>query len=154
MSLTRRFFLGGLAALALVRPSVAATEPVITTPAVLSPVPSPTNMWQDMARQIPAVKPGDPVAYVTKFCVVNGEDVPMVQPDPDLRPTLGVHAERHYYIQFDRRDQHLCENGRTIPKRLYKAAPHAKVFKIKMSNSTSAQALATTEQDVMRKWIR
>ena len=160
MSLTRRFFLGGLAALALVRPSVAATEPVTTTPAVLSPVPSPTGCWQDMARQIPAIKVGDPVAYVEGKFMSNGVSKPLVQPDPNCRPTLATHWRGQHYIEFNGKEQHLCAEDAPVhfnillPKPLYKDSPQAKVFEVKTSSSTSAQAIATVEQDMMRKWIR
>jgi len=154
MKLTRRLFIGGVAAAALVRPTMAPAQPVVAPPPVLPPVPSPTGMWQDMARQIPALKTGDPVAYVTGRFMSDGVDKPMIQPDPECRPTLGVIWQGQHYIEFNGRDQHLCAADVPVPKPLYKAGSGAKVFEVRVSNSTSAQALATTEQDMMRKWIR
>ena len=148
MKLTRRFFLGSALAAAFVRPSVAVAAP---TP-VVGPVPSPTGMWQDMARQIPALKTGDPVAYVTGRFMSDGVDTPMIQPDPDRRPTLGVHWRGQYYIEFDGREQHLCSGAEPVP--VFKAGPDVEVFEVRVSSSTSAQALATTEQEMMKRWIK
>ncbi len=154
MKLTRRLFIGGVAAAALVRPTMAPAQPVVAPPPVLPPVPSPTGMWQDMARQIPALKTGDPVAYVTGRFMSDGVDKPMIQPDPECRPTLGVIWQGQHYIEFNGRDQHLCAADVPAPKPLYKAGSGAKVFEVRVSSSTSAQALATTEQEMMRKWIK
>lgn len=154
MKLTRRLFIGGVAAAALVRPTMATAQPVVAPPPVLPPVPSPTGMWQDMARQIPALKTGDPVAYVTGRFMSDGVDKPMIQPDPECRPTLGVIWQGQHYIEFNGRDQHLCAADVPVPKPLYKAGSGAKVFEVRVSSSTSAQALATTEQEMMRKWIK
>lgn len=122
MNLTRRFFLGGVAAAAaLLRLGPAAQAqpvPVVPPPAPLPPpvVPSPTGMWQDIARQIPATKTGDPVAYVTGRFNVNGEDVPMVQPDPDLRPKLGTVWKGQHYIEFDKKEGEFLVPESDIPK--------------------------------------
>ncbi len=145
MKLTRRFFLGSALAAAFVRPSVAVAAP---TP-VMGPVPSPTGMWQDMARQIPALKTGDPVAYVTGRFMSDGVDTPMIQPDPDRRPTLGVHWRGQYYIEFDGREQQLEKGSMPTPYQ----PPHP-AFEVRASSSTSAQALATTEQEMMKRWIK
>lgn len=92
------------------------------------------------------------MAYVTGRFMSDGVDKPMIQPDPDLRPTLGVHSEGQYYMQFDGRDQHLCAADAPMPKPLYKAGPGVQIFEVRVSSSTSPQALATTEQEMMRKW--
>ncbi len=156
MKLTRRLFLGGVAAAALIRPSMAPAQPVaVPTPTpVLPPVPSPTGMWQDMARQIPALKTGDPVAYVTGRFMSDGVDKPMIQPDPECRPTLGVLWQGQHYIEFNGRDQHLCAADVPMPKPLYKAGPGVQIFEVRVSSSTSPQAIATAEQEMMRKWIK
>ena len=154
MKLSRRLFLGGLAAVGFVRPSAAPAQPVATVPPALTPVPSPTGCWQDMARQIPAIKVGDPVAYVENKFMSDGVAKPLIQPDPACRPTLGTHWEGQHYIEFNGREQHLCAEDTPIPKPPIKAGPKAKVFEVRVSSSTSAQALATTEQDMMRKWIQ
>jgi hypothetical protein len=145
VKLTRRFFLGSALAAAFVRPSVAVAAP---TP-VVGPVPSPTGMWQDMARQIPALKTGDPVAYVTGRFMSDGVDTPMIQPDPDRRPTLGVHWRGQYYIEFNGREQQLEKGSMPTPYQ----PPHP-AFEVRASSSTSAQALATTEQETMKRWIK
>lgn len=148
MKIFRRFFLGGLAAVGLVRPGAAPAQPIAPVPPAFAPVPSPTGCWQDIARQIPAIKVGDPVAYV------DGVAKPLIQPDPACRPTLGTHWEGQHYIEFNGREQYLWAEDTQIPKPLIKAGPGAKVFEVRVSSSTSAQALATTEQDMMRKWIQ
>jgi hypothetical protein len=158
MKLTRRFFLGGIAAAAALptRPSLAApsTAPVVATPLVVGPVPSPTGMWQDIARQIPATKTGDPVAYVTGRFMSDGVDKPMIQPDPDCRPTLGVVWQGQHYIEFHGRDQFLCAADVPVQKPAFKAGKGVKVFEIKMSSSTSAKALATAEKEMMGRLLK
>ena len=154
MKLSRRLFLGGLAAVGLVRPSAASAQPIATVRPALTPVPSPTGCWQDIARQIPAIKVGDPVAYVEGKFMSDGVSKPLIQPDPASRPTLGTHWEGQHYIEFNGLDQFLCTEDAQTQKPTLRAGPGAKVFEVRVSSSTSAQALATTEQDMMRKWIQ
>ena len=149
MKLTRRLFLSLAGAALVVRPSAAPAKAAAAPAAVVGPVPSPTGMWQDMARQIPALKTGDPVAYVTGRFMMDGVDTPMIQPDPDRRPTLGVLWQGQHYIEFNGREQQL-EKG-SMPTQYVPPRP---AFEVRASSSTSAQALATTEQEMMKRWIK
>jgi len=158
MKLTRRLFIGGVAAAALVRPTMATAQPVVAPPPVLPPVPSPTGMWQDMARQIPALKTGDPVAYVTGRFMRDGVDTPMIQPDPERRPTLGKLWQDKHYIEFNGPNQQLEKGSMPTPylppHLAFKAGMGTKVFEVRVSSDASAQALATTEQEMMKRWIK
>ena len=156
MRIARRFFLGAAAAAALVRPSMASVQPVAVpaSPAPLPPVPSPTGCWQDMARQIPAIKVGDPVAYVENRFMSDGVPKPLIQPDPNCRPTLGTQWQGQHYIEFNGKEQHLCAEDVPMPKPMLRAGQGAQVFEVHLSSSTSSQALATVEQEMMKKWLK
>ena len=84
----------------------------------------------------------------------DGVSKPLIQPDPASRPTLGTHWEGQHYIEFNGRYQFLCTEDAQTQKPTLRAGSGAKVFEVRVSSSTSAQALATTEQDMMRKWIQ
>jgi hypothetical protein len=158
MKLTRRLFLSIVAAALVVRPSAAPAKAVTFPPSVAGPVPSPTGMWQDMARQIPALKTGDPVAYVTGRFMSDGVDTPMIQPDPDRRPTLGKLWQDKHYIEFNGPNQQLEKGSMPTPylppHLAFKAGMGTKVFEVRVSSDASAQALATTEQEMMKRWIK
>lgn len=156
MTISRRTFLASVAAAALVRPSPPAAE-AAPIAAPVAPVTSTTRMWQDLARTIPAVKAGDPVAVMDDFMSMNGRPIRMIQPNVSARPTLGF-SDGRPYVAFDGVDDVLIADNddplfKAVPSlATFRGYPAGKVFEIHTSTDTSRAALLRNEDQMMRKW--
>ena len=155
----RQFMLSAVSASVAVA-APAAVNAVISSAAPAAPIGpalSPTGMWQDLARTIPATKAGDPVAVLDGFMNINGHPIRMIQPAMSARPTLAF-SDGKPYPAFDDVDDFLQADSddplfKAVPSLgTFRGYPAGKVFEVRTSADTSRDALLRNEDEMMRKW--